>query len=123
MPGHPRRARRRDEGDRGGGRGRAREGLVRGGRGAIGDRRRLPQGEEGSTALSDCNGDEVPLRHEGLTIVDGFPKVIDSTRGEQLLGMQPCADVSTLIREYMADFPAALVAELQLVGAEVSARL
>ena len=56
-------------------------------------------------------------------IVDGFPKVIDSTRGEQLLGMQPCADVSTLIREYMADFPAALVAELQLVGAEVSARL
>ena len=62
-------------------------------------------------------------RHEVLTIVDGFPKVIDSTRGEQLLGMQPCADVSTLIREYMADFPAALVAELQVVGAEVSARL
>ena len=44
-------------------------------------------------------------------------------RRESLLGMLPCADVHTLIQQYMEDFPAALAPELQEVGAEVGARL
>jgi hypothetical protein len=35
----------------------------------------------------------------------------------------PCADVRTLIREYMEDFPAAVVAELQQQTVAAEARL
>jgi hypothetical protein len=37
--------------------------------------------------------------------------------------MLPCEDVKTLIRQYMEDFPAAVVAELQVESAVVEARL
>lgn len=62
--------------------------------------------------------------------IDLLPLMMPATRTmncqtgrENLLGMLPCDDVKSLIRQYMEDFPAALVEELQVVGAEIGARL
>lgn len=50
-------------------------------------------------------------------LVDGFPKTVDASRGETVLGFEPVPDVATLIRDYIQDFPEACSV---LAGAEVA---